>query len=357
VNHPPFSSIPSAATPAFPPVPSVPSAQNVELERRAGGRWIRPVGREIPRTGDDLGVPRDGAPSAAFPAVPNSAIEEILAREVEGRLARLLDAEREVEERLKVRVREATAALREREARIRKELADFEREIRVGAEEARMLAQKDGRNDGFREGFEKGADEGRRLGFEQGRIEGLREGKRSGQQSEESRWRRKTSEAVAVLARMAEAVERSKESLLREAQANVVDLAVRIAEKVIDRELRIDPRTTLGSARKAVEQIFRGCHVVLQVHPDDAALVSQVVDQNPRWAEDLAGIEVRPCEDIDRGGCRLLSGSGVIDMTISSQLELIERALRDSIECWTAPPSTREDHGTSTPNPLEGSDA
>lgn len=305
-------------------------------------RWIRPVDT----TSDGAGSASDAGKTLDAPLVAS-----LLEGELRSRVASLLAAEREIEERLRLRVREVETALRERESRFKDELALRDAELRAAAEEALVKARREGRDSGFREGFEKGAEEGRRLGFEQGRLEGLEEGKRAGRQGEESRWRRKTAEALEVLGRLAAELRDSRAQLLREAQNGVVELAVRIAEKVIDRELLFDPRAALGTARKAVEQIFRGCEVVLQVHPEDAPIVREVLDRHPRWAEDLAAIEVRSTEDVERGGCRLLSGSGIIDATISSQLELIEESLRRAVESWTLPSSpeseARDDAGPS----------
>ena len=304
----------------------------------SGGRWIRPEREPASRPGET--VAKDRRPGVA--PREDSSIEQALFEEVSERVAQLLALERELEERLRARVREVEVMLGEREARLEEELAIREADARAAAEEALLEARKEGRDRGFREGFDRGAEEGRRLGFEQGRLEGIEEGKRVGRQSEESRWRRKTAEAVEVFARLAGEFRASRERLLRDAQGNIVELSVRIAEKVIDRELRFDPRAALGTARKAVEQIFRGCEVVLQVHPGDAAVVRDVLDRHPRWAEDLASIEVRPSEDVERGGCRLLSGAGIVDATISSQLELIEEALRRAIDTWVIPSAASE---------------
>ena len=42
---------------------------------------------------------------------------------------------------------------------------------------------------------------------------------------------------------------------------------------------------------------------------------------------DHLGLAVRSAEDVSRGGCRVTSGSGLVDMRIETQVELIEQAL------------------------------
>ncbi|MBN1442810.1 MAG: hypothetical protein JXA90_08875 [Planctomycetes bacterium] len=296
------------------------------------GRWIRPD--------DPVGFPPAGG---ALAPGDGDELERLLVGDTRRRLARLALVEREIEDRIRSRWREAEAQIEEREARCLRDLTALESEAEAEAREARVQAQREGRTEGFREGFEKGAAEGRRLGIEKGRLEGLRDGRAQGRREEETRVRREIEKALEALAVSARKLEEERRQLLIDAQGAVVGLAVEIARKILKREVRIEPRCVLGNVEKAVEQIFRGCDVILQLHPEDARIVEAELKENPRWSEDFQSVVVRSSSDVARGGCRLLSGAGVVDLTIESQLELIEDALLNMV--------TEIDPGDATASP------
>ncbi len=289
------------------------------------GRWIRPA-----ESDESIDDPFDEV-RLESESVDGGAIENVLLGEARRRLVRLARLEREIEDHIRSRWRQAEVEVKESEARSEKERADFDRQARTELREATLRAQKEGRAEGFREGFEKGAEDGRRLGLEQGRLEGTREGRTSGRREEEARLQEEMSHALGALAVATTAFQEKRQPLLEEAQRGVLDLAIEIARKVIQKEIELDTETIIGVVKRAVEQIFRGSDLTLQLHPEDARIVEETLAGNPRWAEDLRQVEVRPSPEIDRGGCRLLSGAGVVDVTVESQLELIGEALNQSL--------------------------
>ncbi|MEM7232639.1 MAG: FliH/SctL family protein [Planctomycetota bacterium] len=239
-------------------------------------------------------------------------------------LARL---EREVEERLRSRYREMQVAAQEREDETRRKLRALEIEAGVAARKARDEARTEGRKEGFRAGFAKGAEEGRRLGIEQGRISGTREGRDGAWRDEISRVRPELDSSLSALRNATDAFHEGRRQLLEESRRNVVELATRTAEKIISREVSEHPEVILESVRRAVAQIFRGCEAVLHLHPDDVDLVQSALGASPAWAEDLRDVRLHASTNVTRGGCRLVSGAGVVDVTIESQLELVHDSL------------------------------
>ena len=285
--------------------------------RRA--RWIRPV--KEPDVAEAAGVPR----------LEDGAVERFFLNAARSKVSGLVRIEREIEERIQTRCHQAEAELQERLVQAETELADRKDAAEVEACEKRIQSQKEGRIEGFREGFSKGTEEGRRLGFEQGRLKGIQEGAVVGRREEESRWKQEFSTTLGALAQSGREFQGMRDELLQETRTGVVRLAVEIAKKVIKREVLLCPEVILANVERAIDHIFRGCDVVLHLHPDDAEIVERTFKENPRWAEDLKEIEVRPSPDMDRGGCRLLSGAGVVDLTLESQLEQIEQCLLEAV--------------------------
>jgi flagellar assembly protein FliH len=139
--------------------------------------------------------------------------------------------------------------------------------------------------------------------------------------------RKEIETTLLALGEASKRLDEERRQWIQEARAGVVGLAIEIAKKIIKREIKVDPQVILGNVEAAVEQIFGGGDVVLQLHPEDTGPVEQVLRNGPRWAEDVSHIAIRPAPELDRGGCRLLSGTSVVDLTVESQLDLIEDAL------------------------------
>jgi len=254
-------------------------------------------------------------------------LAERLLRDARDRVGRL-DAE--------ARALEATVATRRKEVEAEdgRRRADLEEEMaREGARlrEEIETARREAVERGFAEGRERGHEEGYGKGLEEGREEGRREGREAGHreahEAETARIRTEAEPLAATLSSMVREIGARRAASLRSAREELLPLAIEIAKKVVKREIRECPDVVLRNVRKAIDLAFRRTALTVQVHPEDAALVEK---HAPEIAACFAGIEaiaVRPVEDVGRGGCRVVSNSGVVDMRVEAQLEVIEQAL------------------------------
>jgi type III secretion protein L len=105
-------------------------------------------------------------------------------------------------------------------------------------------------------------------------------------------------------------------------------LAVRIAEKLLGRELQLSPSAVVDVARTALRHAGQARALTLRVHPEDLA---RLESGRPRLLERCrtdALLTVRSDSDLQPGGCIIESELGIVDARLSTQLEAIERALR-----------------------------
>lgn len=286
-----------------------------------GRRWIRPVSA----------VEKGCLPRAEEGAGFDEIADRILI-ETRRRVSSLAALERALEDKIQVRWREAEAELERRTAAFEEEAAAARKHVAEEVEEARLRAEREGRTGGFREGFARGREEGYRLGLEEGRRDGAREGQRAGFEEATRRVEGELSGAASALADAAVKIRSERESLVREARKGVVNLAMEIAKKLVKREVLTTNDTVVLNVEKAVELIFRRGSIVIQVSPDDAPAIERALAGEPRWSEGFEAVEVRPMPDVSRGGCRLVSGAGTVDMTIETQLALIQTAVEGAME-------------------------
>ena len=119
---------------------------------------------------------------------------------------------------------------------------------------------------------------------------------------------------------------RDRSSYFEKVEAEVVQLALSIAAKIMHREAQLDPMLLAGIVRVALEKIEHGTGVVLRVHPQKAS----------EWQRYFA-IHMRP-EDVpeiiedasqEREQCVLQTAMGTATIGMEVQLKEIEQGLMD----------------------------
>ena len=295
------------------------------------GRWIRPA----------TDASRGGLQVLSKGLTMDEVATAIL-RETRRRVSGLVELERQLEDRIRSRWEENEAEIRRKMARSDEDVAASRKRLDGELKEMKLRAEKDGRAAGFREGFARGREEGYRLGLEEGRREGYKEGEERGRDDASRGVEKELSGAAAALAAALAEFHEKRENLLLEARRGLLTLSIEIAKKILKRELREVGETAVHNIEKAVELIFRRGTLVIHVSPEDAPIVERTLAAEPRWMEGFDSVEVRPAAEVTRGGCRLVSGAGTVDMTLETQLSLIESALESADELSMVPADSTE---------------
>jgi type III secretion protein L len=117
-----------------------------------------------------------------------------------------------------------------------------------------------------------------------------------------------------------------RESALTQVELDVLRLSVKIAEKIIGRELELDDRTVADIVATALAHARQNEVVTVKINPADAAVVKK-----HRARLDPGGrvrfIDFSPDPRVKRGGCLIVTETGTIDAQLSTQLRVLERAL------------------------------
>ncbi len=196
----------------------------------------------------------------------------------------------------------AEMILSEARAKASRLLADARGECELLTESAAELARDKGEREGFQAGLERGRKEGRELAH-----------------------REKCDEIAALASGLGEALSRFEsrrvalESLARD---DLLDLAIRLSERITRRRLAIEPGLVAQQVEGAIEAVSRGSRLTVALHPDDAMLVRELAGE---WSE---RVEIEEDGTIERGGCLVRNERGVVaDATVSTQLERIAQAI------------------------------
>ena len=124
--------------------------------------------------------------------------------------------------------------------------------------------------------------------------------------------------------RISERYNRERDQLLRAIEPDVVKLALRIAERIVRREVQVDPLVLTGAVRAALGQLADKSKVRVRVPEADANLWSETFAHLPNLRVEpavVADVQLQP------GECVLESDYGVADLGVGSQMEGVARSL------------------------------
>jgi flagellar assembly protein FliH len=153
---------------------------------------------------------------------------------------------------------------------------------------------------------------------EQGRQQGLNEARKA---FEEQLTQERSNLAAAI-----EGFRKERADYFEKVEAEVVQLALGIARKILHREAQIDPMVLAGITRVGLDKIDGATRVTLRLHPQNtqswrAFLASRLEPAAmPEIIED-------PTQPPDR--CTLETAMGIAEIGLEVQLKEIERGLAD----------------------------
>ena len=122
-------------------------------------------------------------------------------------------------------------------------------------------------------------------------------------------------------------INRENDAKFRYFEHDLVRLAVRVAEKIIGEQLRLEPSSITQIVANALGGVRHQREIYLRVNPEDFEVVREhkylLLEQLSR-AQD---IDIRPDPDVERGGCLIESETGTIEATLDKQLDAIQKIL------------------------------
>jgi flagellar assembly protein FliH len=154
------------------------------------------------------------------------------------------------------------------------------------------------------------------------RAAGQREGEAAGRLAAEK-------EVQPVLQRLAASIQQVSElpsQLRAQAEADLVRLAVAIAQRILQRELNVDPEVIMGLVRVGLEKVRMQEVTRVRVSPDHQTAVREFLVR-----AGAAHIEVGADPALEPGGMIFETNRGKLDVSIGTQLREIERGLTDRL--------------------------
>ena len=121
-----------------------------------------------------------------------------------------------------------------------------------------------------------------------------------------------------------------REKVWRETEKDLLRLAVRLAEKIVGREIEKDDQTIVEIVSTALQNARQQEKLTVRVNPKDLPTIE-------KKAENLASGRIRFIDfvadpRVESSGCLIESEVGTIDARLETQLRVLERALLSQTE-------------------------
>lgn len=225
----------------------------------------------------------------------HSQSDEELARIESMKDEMIQDAEKMAEERIRQAQEEADRLRAEAEA----EIAAWWEERRSHDGETEETARNQGYQMGYREGILKADEEVR------------------------NEYSQMTQEAAGVL----EQSYRLKNQIIQEAEPFLIELSAAIAEKIIGKQLTLEPSWIRDMARSVLSRKRENGVITLCVAPQHFAYFHDARDELLLAVDSQAELVILPDSTVSDYGCVVRTDFGSIDARIDTQLKEIKQAL------------------------------
>lgn len=123
------------------------------------------------------------------------------------------------------------------------------------------------------------------------------------------------------------AMQGARESLDAKYEAELVRLAVKIAEKIIGEELRTSPETIVSIARESMRGIRNEQNLTVRVSASEKEQVVRQLDSLNRELGVGRNVQVIGDSSLSPGGCIVESERGIVDARLKTQLKRLEDIL------------------------------
>ncbi|WP_417223782.1 FliH/SctL family protein [Amphritea sp.] len=173
------------------------------------------------------------------------------------------------------------------------------------------------REDAYQEGLQQGRDEGLEKGLEEGRAAGHKEGLATA--------RAEIDVQLALLTNLQQQLDQPLQKINAEVEQLVVDLITELSEAVVGTQVELDSAPVIKAVEDAVAQLPQtGAEIKVILHPDDVPNLEPLLALNERWSlvEEAS---------MARGGCKVVSGYGLLDNTVERRFEAAVTQLRRAL--------------------------
>jgi len=143
--------------------------------------------------------------------------------------------------------------------------------------------------------------------------------------------RRELEPAASALAQAIQEARRERAGGADALEREAVDLALQVAEKVVEGAVEVNPDTVLDVVRGALRRLVERQAVTVLVNPDDLERVREAADSIQVSLGGIEKMEIQAERRVGRGGAIVRTLDGEVDARIVSQLERVREIVESEL--------------------------
>ncbi|MFP4973916.1 FliH/SctL family protein [Paenibacillus sp. CN-4] len=159
------------------------------------------------------------------------------------------------------------------------------------------------------------------------KAEGYQQGYDEGVQKAEEEMIRKMAEMMEEARTILAEAYRSRDQIIQEAEPFLVDLSCNIAEKIVDKQLTVEPAYAMDLIKKNLARKREQGVISLCVSPKQFAFVNAAREELALTVDSQAELQILPDSTVKDKGCVIRSAYGSVDARIDTQLAEIKKEL------------------------------
>ncbi|WP_019532533.1 flagellar assembly protein FliH [Paenibacillus ginsengihumi] len=220
---------------------------------------------------------------------------------------------------------EVLEALRMKEQILQDAESFAEEQVRAAMEEAAAMRQR--AQEEIEQWWQERREQDRDL-VSEAREEGFRQGYQEGKEQAEAELRERYSDMLHNASDILEQSYVMKQQIIQESEPFLIELSCAIAEKIVARQLTIEPDWVIELVRKVLARRREKGVITLCVAPQHFSHIQDARDELLLHIDSQAELAIIPDPTVRDHGCVVRSSFGSIDARIDTQLNEIKNSLQ-----------------------------
>jgi len=123
-----------------------------------------------------------------------------------------------------------------------------------------------------------------------------------------------------------------KEAAYNLYKGDIAIIAIQVAEKILHEQVKVAPDTIVEIAANVIKEISdEDSKITFVIHPSDELVLSENLATNSAFKNKKATMLIQTSDKIEKGSCKVITNSGQIDATFTSQIDIIRKAFKEGI--------------------------
>ena len=151
-------------------------------------------------------------------------------------------------------------------------------------------------------------------------------GRRAGESALNEQLLRQRNETIELQRGILTSLQTSLPKVAHEAETALIDLALEAAKKIVA-GMPIDVALVESTVREALRQAEDTAEIVVQLHPDDLALLRHHQSEVLNGLPESGPLRFSPSSEMTRGGCVIQTRFGLVDARRETKIEQLRQSL------------------------------